>query len=479
MTDLSQNQKTSTESRGQWSSNIGFVLAAAGSAIGLGNLWRFPYLAEQYGGAAFVFIYLIALLLIGYPIMLGELAIGRAAQLNAIGSYRKLGGKNWSLVGVMGIVAGFLILSFYSVIGGWVIYYIFEYLRGLISDIVQSNLGGISQDTKNHFVSFTSDTWQPILWHFIFMFLSVCIVLKGVSAGIEKYSKIMMPCLFILLIIILIRSVTLPNATAGIIYYLKPDFSKITGEAMIAAVGQVFFSLSLGMGCMITYGSYLSKKENLQTNALIIPSLDTLAAFLAGFAIIPAVFAFNPNATTIGQGPGLMFITLPKVFQQMPFGNFFGLLFFILVFFAAVTSSISLLEVIGSYFIDQFHWKRSKAMLIMASLIFLLGIPCSLSFGPMQNAKLFGKTFFDCLADLSSNIMLPLGGLLMCFFIRHIWKIENAEKEISSEGQYPFKLLPLFKIMIYVISPICVVAVFLYANTGLFGDILALLGFIE
>lgn len=457
MADLDSNKETAGTSRGQWTSNIGFILAAAGSAIGLGNLWKFPYLAGQYGGAAFVFVYLIALLLIGYPIMLGEMSIGRAAQLNAIGSYRKLGGRSWTWVGVMGIVAGFLILSFYSVIGGWVLYYIFEHARGLASNIFQSDLGGIPSDTKGHFGSFISNAWHPIFWHLLFMLGTAWIVLKGVAAGIEKYSKIMMPCLFLLLIVVLIRSVTLNGSEAGITYYIKPDFSKITPEAIIAAVGQVFFSLSLGMGCMITYGSYLAKKENLQVNTLVIPSLDTLAALLAGFAIMPAVFAFGLQP---GQGPGLMFITLPQVFQQMPAGNFFGLLFFILIFFAAITSSISLLEVISSYFIDQFKWKRSKAVITMAILLFFLGIPCSLSFGPMSETKFLDKTFFDWLDYLASNIMLPLGGLLMCIFIGYFWKVDNAAKEISSDGKYAFKMKPLFAIMMKVISPIAVLFVF-------------------
>ncbi len=433
------------KTRGQWSSNLGFILAAAGSAVGLGNIWKFPYLTGQNGGAAFVLVYLIAIFLIGVPIMLGEMSIGRNAQLNAIGAYRKLSkekGKNWTWLGVMGVVAGFIILSYYSVIGGWVTNYMVQYLTG-----------GIEGQPSKYFEGFISQNYMPIWWHFIFMGLTVLIVIRGVSGGIEKSSKIMLPALFILLIIIMVRSLTLPNASLGVDYYIKPDFSKITPEVIIAALGQVFFSLSLGMGCMITYGSYLSKQQNLQRSAILVPSMDTLVALLAGFVILPAVFSFGLKP---GQGPGLIFVTLPQVFLEMPFGAVFGTLFFILIFFAAITSSISLLEVIASYFIDQFKWSRRKAVISMAFFMFLLGIPCSLSFGCMGNYKVFDKTFFDCLDYLASNIMLPLGGFFMCLFISEIWGLAAANQEISNNGSIPFKSKKMFDFMIKWVSPMAV-----------------------
>ncbi len=435
------------KSRGSWSSNLGFILAAAGSAVGLGNLWKFPYLTGKYGGAAFVIIYLIAIVVVGFSIMLGEMAIGRSAQLNAIGAYRKLGGPKWSWIGGMGVLAGFLILSYYSVVGGWVLNYIYSFVTG-----------GVEKDTAAYFSSFISNPYQPIFWHFIFMGLSVVVVIRGVAGGIEKCNKIMMPGLFLLLLVVMVRAVTLPGAEAGIQYYLKPDFSKITGESIIAALGQVFFSLSLGMGCIITYGSYLAKKANLQKNAIIVPCLDTGASLLAGLAILPAVFAFGfqPSA-----GPGLMFITLPQVFQQMPLGGLFGVLFFLLVSFAAITSSISLLEVIAAYFIDELHWSRPKAVILLAVAMFLLGIPCSLSFGPMKDTLILGKNFFDCLDYLSSNILLPLGGLLMCIFICYIWTVEKAAVEISNEGTLRFPMKMVWKIMLFTLTPAAVLVVFL------------------
>jgi NSS family neurotransmitter:Na+ symporter len=350
--------------REQWGTRVGFIFAAVGSAVGLGNLWRFPHLTGSNGGAAFLIIYLIIIALIGITIMLSELAIGRATQLNAVGAFKKLS-KKWTFVGVMGVIAGFVILSYYSVIGGWSIGY-----------MVRSLTGVFSGDTAELFGSFVSNTWEPLIWHAVFMGLTIGIVYNGIKGGIERASKIMIPALFIMLIIIIVRSLTLPGAAEGVAFYLKPDFSKVTGGTIMAALGQAFFSLSLGMGCMVTYGSYLSKKENLVSSSAIIPISDTLAAFLAGLAILPAVFAFGFDPSS---GPGLMFITLPAVFAQMPLGTFFGFLFFVLVTIAALTSAISLLEVCSAYVIDEWKWSRKKTTLIMGLVIFLLGIPSSLS----------------------------------------------------------------------------------------------------
>lgn len=431
--------------RAQWASHFGFIMAAAGSAIGLGNLWRFPYLTGRYGGGIFVVVYLIIILLVGFTIVLGEMAIGRATQLNSYGAYQKIKPR-WGIVGGLGLLAGFLILSFYSVIGGWVIHYMVQYL-----------LGGISGDSAQYFNSFIKNPYLPISWHLIFMVITAYIVIGGVAGGIEKYSKIILPALFLFLIIIVIRSVTLPGSWAGILFYMKPDFSKLNAEGVVAALGQVFFSLSLGMGCMITYGSYLSRSENLEKNAIIIPFLDTLAALLAGFAILPAVFAFNYEP---GSGPGLMFVTLPQVFQHMPLGRFFGLLFFILTFFAAITSSISLLEVEVAYLVDQFHFMRNRAVILLSSMMFLLGIPCSLSVGPWSNYLLGGKSIFDWFDYISSNVLLPFGGFLMCIFIGYVWKVELAVVEITDHGRLPFRLRRLWIFCIRYVAPLALLVIF-------------------
>ncbi len=436
-----------TEKRAQWGSNFGFIMAAAGSAVGLGNLWKFPYLAGKNGGGAFVLIYLLIVIFIGFTIMLGEMAIGRHTQLSSYNAYQKIN-KNWAFIGGLGVLAGFIILSFYSVVGGWVLNYMFKTV-----------IGGIPTDTAAYFGSFISDPVLPIFWHLVFMAVTAIIVFKGIGGGIEKSCKFMMPALFIILVIICIRSVTLPGAAAGIAFYLTPDFSKITAGAVVAALGQVFFSLSLGMGCIITYGSYLGKDENLSKNSLIVPFLDTLVALLAGFAILPAVFAFGFEP---GAGPGLMFITLPQVFAKMPLGTLFGFMFFVLVLFAALTSSISLLEVTVAYMQDQHKWARTKSVIVLSTIMFLMGVPASLSMGIWSGFLIFGKNIFDFLA-FSSDIILPVGGLLMCIFIGYVWGIDKAVDEITNGGKISFKLKGLFTIMIKYIAPLAVVAVFLNA----------------
>lgn len=434
------------EKRGQWASSFGFIMATAGSAVGLGNLWKFPYLAGKNGGGAFVLIYLIIVVFVGFTIMLGEMCIGRATQRNAIGAYKALNSK-FTWVGIMGVLSGFLILGFYNVVGGWVIKYIFQFLTG-----------GVSGDPAAFFGGFVSTAVEPIIWALVFAVATALIVWKGISGGIEKYSSFMMPTLFILLIIVMIRSVTLPGAGAGLSYYLTPDFSKLTPAAIVAALGQVFFSLSLGMGCMITYGSYLNKDENIEKDAVIVPLMDTSVALLAGFAILPAVFAFGYEP---GAGPGLMFITLPAVFAEMPLGNVFGLLFFILVLFAAITSSISLLEVCVAYFIDEHRWSRTKAVWIISGAIFILTILSSLAMGPLANFLIFGKNFFDLFDFLTSNIMLPLGGLMMCIFIGYIWGVDKAAAEIMQNGKVAFKSRGFWNIMVRFVAPVAVGIVFL------------------
>ncbi len=435
--------------RGQWTSTFGFIMAAAGSQIGLGNLWKFPYLAGSNGGGAFVFVYLIIVLLVGFTLMLGEVLIGRHTQLGAVGAYKKLS-KRWTWLGGLGVLAGFLILSFYSVVGGWVINYMVRSITGILGTA--------------DFGAFITGSVEPILYHAIFMLINLVIVMAGISGGIERASKIMMPALFIMTIIVMIRSLTLDGAMEGVKFLLAPNFSVIDGSVILAALGQVFFSLSLGMGCMITYGSYLGKDENLVKSSLATPLMDTAIAILAGLTILPAVFAFGFDPS---EGPGLLFVTLPSVFSKMPFGNFFAFIFFTLVFFAALTSAISLLEVTVAYLVDQFNWNRKKATFAMTFVIFLIGAAASLGLGIWDHITVLpGKDIFDSLDFTASNILLPLGGMLMSIFIGWFWGLDNAIREATNEGTLPFKFAPVWGFLIKYVAPIAIALVFL-ESTGL------------
>lgn len=439
MSELNSSTQV-VESRGQWKSTFGFVMAAAGSAIGLGNLWKFPYLAGKNGGGAFVIVYLSLIIIVGFTLILAEMAVGRKGQSDAYGSFKTID-KKFGFIGFLGILTSFIILSYYSVIGGWVLKYIGTYIFTGIS----------SNESSNFFVNLISQPLEPLVYHLGFMLITALIVLGGVEKGIERASKFMMPALFILLIMVMIRSLTLPGAMAGVSFFLKPDFSKITISTFMAALGQVFFSLSLGMGVMVTYGSYLKKDGNMPKDSLTIPFIDTLIAMLAGLAILPAVFAlgFEP-----GQGPGLMFITLPAVFDKMPMGQFFGFIFFVLVLFAALTSSISLLEASVSLVVDQLKMNRKKAVVILASVAFILGVPSSLANGVLGEVMFFGKNFFDLMCFFTDNIFLPLGGLLLCLFVGYIWGPEKALREITNDGKLKFGLGKIWIFSIRYIGPV-------------------------
>ncbi|MCM1992611.1 sodium-dependent transporter [Oceanirhabdus seepicola] len=445
-----------TNTRGQWGSRLGFILAAAGSAVGLGNLWKFPYKAGINGGGAFVIIYIAVLFLVGFSLMIAEIAIGRKTQLNALGAYRAIN-KNWGFAGAIGILAGFIILSFYAVIGGWVIKYLFDSVSGSLFKINAVDYGG-------HFGSFISSAGSPLFYQALFMVLTLVIVLGGVSSGIEKASKIMMPALFFMMIVLMIRSVTLPGAIEGVKFLFKPDFGKaFTPKVIVDAMGQVFFSLSLGMGCMITYGSYLPRNTNIPFSGTMILILDSFVALLAGLVILPAVFSFGFEP---GAGPGLMFITIPAIFSKMAFGNIFAIIFFLLVLFAALTSSISLLEVCVSYVVDEFKKNRIISSVILSIIIFLLGIPSSLANGAWSDFKILGYNFFDFMDMFASNILLPLGGLLLCIFVGWVWKTKNAVHEIQNEGSLKFSIAPLWSFIIKFISPIIIIVIFL-TNFGI------------
>ena len=417
-------------------------------------------MAGANGGGAFVLVYFILLIIIGFTLMLGELSIGRATQLSPIGAYRKLKAK-YAWIGALGVVAGFLILSFYSVIGGWVIRYLVKAISGDFNVADGSVLGGL-------FVNFITNPLEPLVYHGIFMVLTLLIVIGGVSKGIERYSKILMPMLFVMMVLLMFRSLTLPGAMEGVKFLLVPDFSKINAQVVLAALGQVFFSLSLGMGTMITYGSYLRKDENLISSSIEIPLIDTAIAFIAGLAILPAVFAFGFDPE---GGPGLLFITLPAVFSQMPLGSIFAILFFLLVLFAALTSSISLLEVVVSYTVDEWKWSRKLSTIVLAGAIFLLGIPSSLGQGVWSHIRLFGRDILDNVDFLASNILLPFGGMMMCIFIGWVWGVDKALVEVTNGGKVSFPLKTFWVVMIKYVAPLAIFIVFVQA-TGILDLIL-------
>jgi len=438
------------ENREQWGSKFGFIMAAAGSAIGLGNIWKFPYLTGVNGGAAFVFVYLLIVLFIGFTVMLAELAIGRASQKNAVGAFAVLS-KNplWQLVGWAGILCGFVILSYYGVVAGWSIKYFIASFTDLMP-IAESGGAG------DYFGGFVSNATQVVIYQVVFMIMCIIVVAGGIGQGIEKACKIMMPGLLLILVILIVRAVTLPGAEKGIEFYLKPDFTKLTPKVLLAALGQAFFSLSLGMGCMITYGSYIKKSDNLASSAFYVVSMDTLIAFLAGFAIFPAVFALGVEP---GAGPGLTFVTLPGVFAKMGGGMFFCAAFFVLLFFAAFTSAISLLEVVVAYFKDELGWNRVQASIAMGIAITALGVPSAMSLG--GSPVIFGMEFMDAMGYLSDKILMPLGGIFISLFAG--WMMaDKLEKEVTSDGLHPFGLYTVWLWLARVVAPIAMAIIFYF-----------------
>ncbi len=439
--------------RDSFGSKFGIIAAAAGSAVGLGNIWKFPYVAGQNGGGAFLIVYLLFIVAIGLPLMLSEFSIGRRAQRNAIGSFKKLApGKPWYLVGVMGLAAAFLILSFYSAVAGWTMEYVSK-------SVVNAFAGKDEAQLNIMFGDFITGTWRPLLWQLIFMALTAWIVASGIKDGIEKYTKVLMPLLVIMIIVLCIRSLTLPGAGEGLAFLFKPDFPSLTADAILSALGQAFFSLSLGMGTLITYGSYIGKNDNLPGTVLQVSAADTIIAIMAGVAIFPAVFAFGIDPA---EGPGLVFITLPNIFQQMPGGYFFALMFFILLSVAALTSSISLLEVVVAYFTEELNLTRIKATILGAVMISVLGVFCTLSFGVMSEVKIFGMVFFDLMDFTSSNLLLPLGGFFIVIFVGWYLGPELSHREISNAGELKLGYFPVFMFLVKFVAPFAITLVFIY-----------------
>jgi len=445
--------------RDTFGSKLGVIAAAAGSAVGLGNIWRFPYVLGENGGGAFLIIYLGFIFGIGFPVMLAELTIGRRAQRNALGSFKKLApGKPWYLIGLMGIVAAFMILAFYSTIAGWTLEY-------LVQAFANGFDGKSADQLKRSFEVFQSGSFRPVIWQLVFMFLTAFIIYRGVKRGIEKYTKILMPVLVLLIIIICIRSLTLEGAKDGLAFLFKPDFSKITWPVILDALGQAAFSLSIGMGTLITYGSYIQKNNNLPVTALQVTTADTVIAILAGVMIFPAVFAFNIDPA---EGFGLVFIVLPNIFEQMAGGYFFSILFFILLSIAALTSTVSVLEVVVAYFSEELNMSRRKATILGASAISVVGVFATLSFGPLSNALIFGRTIFEWFNFLSANLLLPLGAIFIVLFVGWYLGRNNVREEITNQGELKGRLVSVFMIIVKFIAPIAITLVFIY-GLGLIG----------
>jgi len=436
---------------------MGFVLAAAGSAIGLGNIWRFPYVTGQNGGAAFVLLYIIFVILIGTPVMISELAIGRHTQLNPVGAFRKLAPRSlWVIVGLLGVATGIGILSYYSVIAGWTFGYFIKTLSGEFSSLITKDI------SQQIFDSFVEDPFFVIGYLFIFLIFTAFVVMGGISKGIERWTKILMPVLFILLLLLTIRSITLPGAGEGLSFYLKPDFTKVTAGTVGKALGQALFSLSLGMGAMITYGSYISQKDNITISAGYVCLFDTLIAIIAGLMTFPALFSMGLNPEE--GGPGLVFVLLPSIFAKMPGGFIFGAGFFLLLTVAALTSTISLLEVTVSYLVDDWKWKRVYAVLIMSSFAFLLGIPSALSAGASQwltSMPLFNIGFLDFANALLGNYSLTIGAFLISVFVAYNWGVKSVFKEVElNNNTFYFKNYWAF--LVRFICPVAIFMIFVY-----------------
>lgn len=432
------------KNRENWGSRTGFILATVGSAVGLGNIWRFPTVVGQSGGGAFLIIYLLIIFIIGVPLIIGELAIGRRGQSNIVSSFKSIKpGSKWWIIGTLGVTTGFVVLSFYSVISGWTIAYVFKFVTGTISS------PGIA-DASNTFEALVSHPYTPLVWHGVFMGLVVFVVILGIHKGIEKASKILMPILFALIIVLVIRSVTLEGAMEGIRWFIRPDWSQISFRTVLSALGQVFFSLSLGMGTIITYGSYLNQKEKIPSSSVIIASADVGIAILAALIIIPAVFAYGVEPDL---GIPLIFVTLPLVFGSLPFGNIFGALFFGLLVIAALTSGISLLQVVVAYFNETFEWGKRKAAIITGLVVFALGVPSALSMGLLAEFKILGLPFIDVMDELSSKILLPVSGLLTALFLGWAWKPKDALAEIQRHGR-PFSLEKPWALVVRFILPV-------------------------
>lgn len=448
--------------RASWGSKLGFILSVAGSAVGLANIWRFPYIVGQYGGGAFVVMYLMALLLIGFPVFISEVIIGRSTQTNPSAAFEKLGGKGWGFAGKMTILTGFIVSAFYSAVAGWILGYLFEAAQGNLSSFTSTEL------VQNHHVSLMDNSIWGVSFHFLFLVCCVSVLFLGVRNGIERCNKIMMPLLFVVLIALAVHGLMQPKAYEALTFLLTPDWKALSTEAILVALGQAFFTLSLGQGTMVTYGSYLGRKENMLRSCIPVVAMDTVVSLLSAVAVFTIVFSAGLQPDS---GPGLIFHTLPWVFSQIPWGHGVAVLFFLLVVMAALTSEISALEPTIAYLIDEKKLKRSQAVMVAGLGAFILGIPAALSTSVLKNWTLNGMTWLEGMDFLATAILIPLGGLAAVLLVGHRWGVANALKEMSEGSGENFKskkwISDYFWFCIKYTSPLLIIFILINA-LGLF-----------
>lgn len=445
--------------RPSWGSRVGFIFAVAGSAVGLANIWRFPYIVGQYGGSAFIVVYLICLLLIGFPVFMSEMLIGRTTQTSPSGAFRLLGGSQaWSWAGKLTILTGFIVSSFYSAVAGWVLGYLIEAIQGNVSSFTST------EEVAAHHQSLMSNPFWGLSFHFCFLVICTSILYLGVRNGIEKGNKFMMPMLFFVLIFLVINGLMMPKANVGLEFLLKPDWSLITPAAILTALGQSFFTLSLGQGTLVTYGSYLKQDENLVKSSYPVVIMDTLVSLFSAIAVFTIVFSVDLQPD---QGPGLIFHTLPWVFSHIPGGHFLAVMFFLLVVLAALTSEISAMEPTIAYLMDEWGWKRKKAVIICGIGAFLLGIPSALSTSLLSEARWHGMTFLDLMDFLASSILIPAGGFMAVILVGWVWGAKNSlsNLKIGASNFFDNKkwLLAYFWFCFKYTAPILIILVFLNA----------------
>lgn len=444
--------------RDSFSGKLGFIFAAAGSAVGLGNLWRFPYLAAKYGGGIFILVYLILATTFGFALMITEIALGRKTRLSAGSAFGKLD-KRFDFIGILGSIVPFIITPYYCVIGGWVIKYLISFVTGQVSQVAGDN----------YFTGFITESVEPIVWFAVFLLLTAAVVFIGVQKGIEKASTILMPILIILIVCISIFCATRPGALAGVKYYLLPDIKHFSATTVLAAMGQLFYSMSLAMGIMITYGSYMKKEDDLRDSVRKIEIFDTVVALLAGLMIVPSVFAFSGGSKeALSKGPSLMFVTMPKVFNSMKIGSLIGAGFFILVLFAALTSAISLLETNVSIICDKLHWSRKKSTVVATLYCLIVGGLISLGYGPLSFIKIIGMSLLDFFDFISNSVLMPIVAMLTCIFIGYIVKPKTIIDEVELGGK-TFKEKKFYVVMLKYVAPVCLLLILLFAVSEALG----------
>ena len=446
--------------RSSFSGKIGFVLSAAGASVGLGNIWRFPYLAAKYGGGIFLIVYIFLAMTFGYTMIIAETALGRMTKKSPVGAYDSFGKSKWlSLGGWINAIIPILIVPYYSVIGGWVIKYLAEYLSGQTQLVAQDGFFG----------AFISGGLSPEICFLVFSVIVIAIIYAGVQNGIERVSKFMMPILVVLSVIIAVYSVTRPGALAGVKYFLVPNVKNFSWMTVVTAMGQMFYSLSIAMGILVTFGSYMRKETEIEAATEQVEIFDTAIAIMAGLMIIPAVFAFSGgDAATLQAGPSLMFITIPKVFASMGFGTFTGVMFFVLVLFAALTSSIALTESAVSTFEDEFKWNRKKSTTIIGLIIVSLGSLSALGYGPLAEVTIIGMQFLDFFDFLTNTVMMPIAAIATCLLVSRVIGVEKIEEEVTADGA-PFKRKKIFAFMIRYLCPVFAAIILISSIANAFG----------